>query len=87
MGCAEEADSWSQAAERRLACSPCCSPNPIIPDPWARSYGTVLENVVFDPVSREVDYASDGITENTRASYPIEYIENARVPCVGPTPK
>lgn len=27
------------------------------------------------------------ITENTRASYPIEYIENARIPCVGPHPR
>jgi phosphoenolpyruvate carboxykinase (ATP) len=27
------------------------------------------------------------ITENTRASYPIEHIENARIPCVGPHPR
>ena len=27
------------------------------------------------------------VTENTRASYPIEYIDNARIPCVGPHPK
>ena len=27
------------------------------------------------------------MTENTRASYPIEYIDNARIPCVGPHPK
>ena len=27
------------------------------------------------------------ITENTRAAYPIEYIPNAKIPCVGPHPK
>jgi phosphoenolpyruvate carboxykinase (ATP) len=42
----------------------------------------VLENVVLDPASRRVDYASAAITENTRASYPIEHIAGARIPCV-----
>jgi len=50
-------------------------------------FGTVLENVVVDAASRAVDYSSSAITENTRASYPIEYIDNAQVPCVGPHPK
>lgn len=50
-------------------------------------FGTVLENVVFDPHSHDVDYADGSITENTRASYPIQYISNALVPCIGPHPK
>ena len=44
-------------------------------------YGSVLENVVYDPISREVYYADASITENTRASYPIEFIPNAKIPC------
>jgi phosphoenolpyruvate carboxykinase (ATP) len=40
-------------------------------------FGTILENVTFDPVTRMIDLDSDVITENTRASYPLEYIENA----------
>lgn len=49
-------------------------------------FGTVLENVIFDEETREVDFDSAKITENTRASYPIEYIANARIPCVGGHP-
>jgi phosphoenolpyruvate carboxykinase (ATP) len=40
-------------------------------------FGTVLENVVYDPVTRHIDLDSDARTENTRASYPLDYIENA----------
>ncbi|KAL5731625.1 phosphoenolpyruvate carboxykinase (ATP) [Ranunculus cassubicifolius] len=58
------------------------------PDIWnAIKFGTVLENVVFDEHNREVDYTDKSVTENTRAAYPIEYIPNARIPCVGPHPK
>lgn len=49
-------------------------------------FGTILENVVFDPKTRGVDWADSSKTENTRASYPIEYIQNAKIPCVGPHP-
>jgi phosphoenolpyruvate carboxykinase (ATP) len=41
-----------------------------------RRFGTVLENVVVDPASRQLDLDSAVYTENTRASYPISYIEN-----------
>ncbi|XP_015886113.2 phosphoenolpyruvate carboxykinase (ATP) 1 [Ziziphus jujuba] len=58
------------------------------PDIWnALKFGTVLENVVFDEHTREVDYTEKSVTENTRAAYPIEYIPNAKIPCVGPHPK
>lgn len=50
-------------------------------------FGTVLENVAYDPLTRRVDYDDDSITQNTRASYPIEYIPNAKIPCVGGHPK
>ncbi len=50
-------------------------------------FGTVLENVEYNEESRVVDYTSKKFTENTRASYPIEYIPNAKIPCVGPNPK
>ena len=42
-----------------------------------RRFGTILENVVFDPVTRTIDLDDESITENTRASYPLGYIENA----------
>ncbi|MBK8978055.1 MAG: phosphoenolpyruvate carboxykinase (ATP) [Planctomycetes bacterium] len=49
-------------------------------------YGAVLENVVYDEAAREVDYNDASITENTRVSYPVEFIPNARIPCVGQHP-
>jgi phosphoenolpyruvate carboxykinase (ATP) len=42
-----------------------------------RRFGTVLENVVVDPETRALDLDDDRYTENTRAAYPIEFIENA----------
>jgi phosphoenolpyruvate carboxykinase (ATP) len=41
-----------------------------------KSFSTILENVVYDPVSRMIDLDDDIITENTRASYPIDFIPN-----------
>ncbi|UCG50705.1 MAG: phosphoenolpyruvate carboxykinase (ATP) [Candidatus Latescibacterota bacterium] len=41
-----------------------------------KRFRTILENVVFDPVSRRIDLDDDILTENTRASYPIEFIPN-----------
>lgn len=40
-------------------------------------FGTILENVPFDPVTRLIDLDDDSVTENTRASYPLEFIANA----------
>lgn len=40
-------------------------------------FGTLLENVVFDPTTRHIDLDDDHITENTRLSYPLEFIPNA----------
>jgi phosphoenolpyruvate carboxykinase (ATP) len=44
-------------------------------------FGSILENVVFDPANRHPDYDDVTITENTRCAYPIEFIPNARIPC------
>jgi len=58
------------------------------PEIWnALRFGAVLENVVFDPDTRCVQYDSSLLTENTRASYPIDFMGNVRIPCVGPHPK
>ncbi|MGB0384542.1 MAG: phosphoenolpyruvate carboxykinase (ATP) [Ardenticatenaceae bacterium] len=53
----------------------------------AIKFGTVLENVVYDEHTHEVDFSDVSITQNTRASYPIEFIPNAKIPCVGGHPK
>jgi len=42
-----------------------------------KMFGTILENVVYDPASRVIDLNSDSITENTRASYPLTFIANS----------
>ena len=39
-------------------------------------FGTILENVALDPLTRKVRFADQSITENTRASYPLHYIAN-----------
>jgi phosphoenolpyruvate carboxykinase (ATP) len=50
-------------------------------------FGTVLENVVYDKATHAVDYDNASITENTRAAYPIEFIPNAKIPCIGGHPR
>lgn len=42
-----------------------------------RLFGTLLENVVVNPESREMDLDDQTVTENTRASYPLRFIPNA----------
>jgi phosphoenolpyruvate carboxykinase (ATP) len=50
-------------------------------------FGSVLENVVYDKETMEVDFNDISITENTRASYPLEFIPNVKLPAVGGHPK
>ncbi len=50
-------------------------------------YGAVLENVVYDDSTHEVNYDDASITENTRVAYPIEFIQGAKIPCVGGHPR
>lgn len=47
----------------------------------ALRYGSVLENVVLKGSDAHVDFNDTSITENTRGAYPIEFIQNARIPC------
>jgi phosphoenolpyruvate carboxykinase (ATP) len=58
------------------------------PDIWnAIGYGAVLENVVFDRFTRKVDYTDVSITQNTRGSYPLDVIPNAKLPAVAGHPR
>jgi phosphoenolpyruvate carboxykinase (ATP) len=50
------------------------------------SFGTILENVVYDPRTRIPDYDSDEKTENTRAAYPVDLIPNAVMSGMGSHP-
>lgn len=57
------------------------------PQIWnAIRFGAVLENVVIDPETRRLDFNSDALTENTRAAYPLDFIENAVSPSVAGHP-
>src|SRR6202048_1925941 len=51
----------------------------------ALRFGAVLENVVLDE-DHLVDFTNISITENTRGAYPIEFIHNAKIPCVAGHP-
>ena len=53
----------------------------------AIKFGSILENVVVDPQTRAIDYDSDFLTENTRATYPIEHIPGAVLGGVGDHPR
>lgn len=52
----------------------------------ALHFGAVLENVVFGEHDRHVDFRDTSITQNTRGAYPIEFIRNAKLPCVAGHP-
>ena len=66
--------SKAAATRRRSACPPRPSRRSTR---RTRRFGTVLENVVVDPETRVLDLDDDRFTENTRAAYPISFIENA----------
>ena len=49
-------------------------------------FGTVLENVVMDPETRELDFDDNSLAENSRGAYPIEFIPNTSEHNLGPVP-
>ena len=53
----------------------------------AIKFGAIVENVIINPKTCEPDYSDGSLTENTRAAYPVEYIENAQIPGLGGIPK
>jgi phosphoenolpyruvate carboxykinase (ATP) len=63
-GCYAKVISLSESAEPQIYAA-------------THRFGTILENVVFDPVTRLIDLDDPTLTENTRASYPLEFIDNA----------
>ncbi|BBC73751.1 phosphoenolpyruvate carboxykinase (ATP) [Altererythrobacter sp. B11] len=52
----------------------------------SRMFGTVLENVVMDEDTRELDFDDNSLAENSRGAYPIDFIPNASEENLGPVP-
>jgi phosphoenolpyruvate carboxykinase (ATP) len=52
-----------------------------------KRFGTILENVVIDPVTREIDLDDASLAENSRGSYPIHFIPNTSEKNLGPVPR
>jgi phosphoenolpyruvate carboxykinase (ATP) len=58
------------------------------PQIWeAIRFGSVLENVVIDPATRQVNYDDDSLTENTRVAYPLDHIPDAVADGLGRHPQ
>jgi phosphoenolpyruvate carboxykinase (ATP) len=53
----------------------------------ALRFGAVLENVVYEESTHHVDFSDISITQNTRGAYPIEFIRNAKIPCMAGHPR
>ena len=53
----------------------------------AIKFGSLVENVIMNPETRELDFNDGSLTENTRVGYPIDYISNAAIPGIGSIPK
>lgn len=52
----------------------------------AIKFGSLVENVVMNPKTREFDFYDKSLTENTRVGYPINHIKNAQIPGIGGIP-
>ncbi|MGZ3249413.1 MAG: phosphoenolpyruvate carboxykinase [Croceibacterium sp.] len=52
----------------------------------SKMFGTVLENVVMNPDTRELDFDDASLAENSRGAYPIEFIPNTSAANLGPVP-
>jgi len=50
-------------------------------------FGTVIENMIFDEETKELDFEDDSLTANMRCAYPLEYISNASSTALGGHPK
>jgi len=50
-------------------------------------FGTVIENMVFDPETLDLDFTDSSLTENMRCAYPLDYISNASETGLGGTPR
>ena len=50
-------------------------------------FGTVVENMVYDPETLVIDFADNSLTDNTRCAYPLEAISNASASALGGHPK
>ncbi|MBF9030826.1 phosphoenolpyruvate carboxykinase [Rhodobacterales bacterium HKCCE3408] len=50
-------------------------------------FGTVIENMVYDPDTLELDFDDDSLTANMRCAYPMDYISNASATALGGSPK
>lgn len=58
------------------------------PEIWnAIKFGSLVENVVMNPETREFDFNDGSLTENTRVGYPVTYIPNAELSGMGNKPK
>ncbi|WP_174284752.1 phosphoenolpyruvate carboxykinase [Sphingomonas bacterium] len=52
-----------------------------------KRFGTVLENVVMDPVTRQLDLDDARLAENSRGAYPLDFIPNTSIENMGPVPR
>ncbi|WP_045391843.1 phosphoenolpyruvate carboxykinase [Falsirhodobacter sp. alg1] len=73
-GCYAKTISLSPAAEPEIYAT-------------TRKFATVIENMVYDPDTLELDFEDDSLTANMRCAYPLEYISNASATGLGSHPK
>ncbi len=51
------------------------------------TFGSLLENLTYDPTTRAIDYSDESITTNTRGAYPLRYVKNVKIPAQASEPK